>query len=180
VSAGLGPPSDRCAIIVRTTLPVALERMRREFVRNAAEGVPAHLTLMVPFVGLERLTPEVRAMVAAVAANHPAFHYTLARRAVWRDSETLYVAVEPVAPFVELQAALQRAFPDFPIYGRAPGFDFVPHVTVAEGPSFAAAPGAADRAWASLPRPAVARSIEVITQAPGAPWRTTWRIPLAG
>jgi len=174
--AALGPPSDRSAIIVRASLPAGIERLRRRWVRNAADGVPAHMTLLHPFVAPERLTPEVRAAIATVAARHARFRYSLHARATW--PVVMYVTVAPIDPFVELHADLQRTFPGFPIYGAGAGFAFVPHVTVAQLPTPGDADIAGDMAWAVLPRPAVAHSIELIARPPGARWRTIWRMRL--
>ncbi|MEO8272892.1 MAG: 2'-5' RNA ligase family protein [Chloroflexota bacterium] len=172
----LGPPSERSAVIVRATLPAGLERLRRTSVRDSIEGVPAHLTMLYPFVHPALLGPAIRRGIASVAAASRPFEYRLVGSATWPD--TVYVAVEPVAPFVELQRRLGAAFPDFPIYGTDPGFEFVPHVTIAEGrvihdPATLAHPG-----WRSLPRPGLAAAIEVIARPTNAPWRTIWRLPL--
>ena len=140
--------------------------------------MPAHLTLLYPFVAPERLARSVRSAIEAVALRHAPFSYALAGKAIWPD--TVYVAVDPVAPFLSLQRDLARAFPGFPIYGEDATFEFVPHVTIAEGRAIDHAAVLRARAWASLPRPAVASSVEVIARAGSAPWRTVWRIGLGG
>jgi 2'-5' RNA ligase len=173
----LGAPSDRSAVIVRARLPGGLERLRRRSIGDAAEGVPAHLTMLYPFVAPERLAPSVRALIADVAARHAPFAYRLAGPAVWPD--TVYVHVAPEAPFVALQAALADAFPAFPIYGTDAGFEFVPHVSIAEVPASASATTLGDPGWSALPRPAAATSLEVIARR-GGRWRAVWRIPLGG
>ena len=78
------------AVIVRARLPAGLERLRRRSVADAAEGVPAHLTLLYPFVEPRLLDASVRRTIAAVAARHAPFHYRLDRAARWPD--TVYVA----------------------------------------------------------------------------------------
>ena len=172
----LGPASDRSAVIVRVPLSVGLERLRRDSIGNAADGVPAHATLLYPFVAPGRLTSDVRGLIAGVAAEHGAFDFSLAGAARWPD--TVYVRLEPEAPFVWLQSALARAFPAFPIYGRDAAFEFVPHVSVAEGSPVDDARTMGDRAWAALPLPRRASAIEVIAREPGGRWRTVWRIRL--
>ena len=67
------------AVIVRTALPAGLERLRRRCVADAADGVPAHLTLLYPFVDPESLTAGARRALAHVAHRHDAFEYTLRR-----------------------------------------------------------------------------------------------------
>lgn len=173
--ADLGAPSERSAVIVRARLPGRLERMRRESVGDAAAGVPAHLTMLYPFVEPDRLGFAVRERVAAVAARHRPFDYQLAARAVWPD--TVYVRVEPEVRFVTLQGDLARAFPGFPIYGTDASFEFVPHVTIGEGEGIARTTDV-HPAWADLPRAGRASSLEVIARGDDGRWRLIWRVPL--
>jgi 2'-5' RNA ligase len=175
-AGGPGGPSDRSAVIVRAALPPALERLRRRSVGDASVGVPAHLTLLYPFVAPARLGPAVRRSLAAIAAATDPFDYSLAGAATWPD--TIYVAVEPAEPFAALQRRLGAAFPDFPIYGMESGFVFVPHVTVGEGAAVHDPAALADPGWRALPRPGRAAAIEVIARPTDAPWRTIWRLPL--
>jgi 2'-5' RNA ligase len=130
-SPPLGNASRRSAVIVRTSLPGGLERLRRMWLADAAAGVPAHLTLLYPFIEPGRLQADVRALLQGVASEFAPFDYRLVGPALFPD--TAYVAVDPAARFVELQAALARAFPEYPIYGPQSTFAFVPHVSVAEG-----------------------------------------------
>jgi 2'-5' RNA ligase len=163
------------AVIVRTRLPAGLERVRRRSATDADYGIPAHLTLLYPFVEPEALDEAVRRRIATVAANLDPFEYCLLGAARW--PQVIYVAVAPVEPFVALQADLARAFPDHPIYGEPADFAFVPHVTVAEGPSVDDPATADDPGWAALPRPARAAALEVIAR-DGGPWRLVWRLRL--
>jgi 2'-5' RNA ligase len=164
------------AVIVRARLPAGLERLRRASLSDAADGVPAHLTLLYPFVDPAGLTPVVRRSLADVARHHPPFDYALRRMASWPD--TVYVEVAPRGPFVRLQRELQAAFPDFPIYGRQASFEFVPHVTIAEGAAAADADIERDSAWRALPRRGRADAIEVIATGDDGRWRLVWRIEL--
>jgi 2'-5' RNA ligase len=132
--------------------------------------------MLFPFVEPGRLGDGVRRRLASVAAGAQAFDYSLTGAATWPD--TIYAAVDPAEPFVALQRRLGEAFPDFPIYGTDAGFEFVPHVTIAEGASVGDPATLVDAAWRSLPVPGRATSIEVIARPAGAPWRTIWHVPL--
>jgi 2'-5' RNA ligase len=169
----LGAPCDRSAVIIRAHLPAQLERWRRRAVADAADGLPAHATMLYPFVAPERLDGTVRRLLAEVAARHAPIEHRLVGPEEWRD--VTYAAVDPVGPFVALQRDLQAAFPAFPIYGPDFVLEFVPHVTVDEGAGIVPLD---DRGWRSLPEAGVARAIEVIVRAPDGRWRTVWRIGL--
>ena len=164
------------AVIVRSPLPPGLERLRRRRVGNAAVGVPAHATLLHPFIEPEQLTPAVRQRLREGAAGHEPFEYRQDRMAEWPDA--IYVAVEPVQPFVRLHRDLQAAFPDWPIYGAAVDFEFEPHITVADRQGRLEPGVREDAAWRALPRLARAEAIDVIATRPDGRWRLVWRIPL--
>ena len=163
------------AVIVRARLPAGLERLRRRSVPDAPDGLPAHLTLLYPFVEPGRLDAAVRTAVGAIAARHAPFDYRLVGAARWPD--TVCVAVEPEQPFVVLQTALAAAYPDHPIYGEPPGFAFVPHVAVAEGAATDDPARMDDPVWDALPRPARATALEVIANR-GRGWQLVWRLRL--
>ena len=164
------------AVIVRAPLPRGLERLRRRRVGNAAVGVPAHMTLLHPFIEREDLTTSVRRRLREVAADHRPFDYRQARQAEWPDA--IYVAVDPVRPFVRLQRDLQAAFPDWPIYGAGSDFEFEPHITVADRVGKLEPGVREDPAWSALPRAARAKAIDVIATGSDGRWRLVWRIPL--
>lgn len=164
------------AVIVRAQLPPGLERLRRRRVANAAAGVPAHMTLLHPFIEPAALDSAVRGCLAGVAARHAAFDYRQAGMAEWPD--TIYVAVEPTAPFNRLQHDLQAAFPDWPIYGADADFQFVPHITIADQAGKLEPGVREDPGWSVLPRPARAHAIDVIATRPDGRWHLVWRIRL--
>jgi 2'-5' RNA ligase len=165
------------AVIIRTRLPAGLERLRQRSVMDAQDGVPAHLTLLYPFIEPAGLDAGVRRTIVAVAGRHAPIDFHLAGPARWPD--TIYVAVTPADPFVALQADLAATFPAYPIYGKPADFAFVPHVTVAEGLTVDDPATLADPGWATLPQPARAAALEVIADDGGGS-RLVWRIRLTG
>jgi 2'-5' RNA ligase len=165
------------AVIVRAALPAGLERLRRRRVGNAADGVPAHLTLLHPFIEPNDLAPAVRRRLREVARRHPPFGYRQARMAEWPDA--IYVAVQPTDPFRRLHRELQDEFPDWPIYGGSiPDFRFEPHITVADRAGKLEPGVREDAAWRALPRDVRAAAIDVIATRPDGRWRLVWRIRL--
>lgn len=104
--------------------------LRDRFDASARLGVPAHITVLVPFMSQEGITPAVLRTAQAALNQVGSFAFSLAN--VGRFPATAYLAPEPVAPFVALTEALVRAFPDFPPFGGAHS-SIVPHLTVANG-----------------------------------------------
>jgi 2'-5' RNA ligase len=135
------------------------------------------VTLLYPFVDRDGLDALIRGKIASVAARHAPFDFTMTGPARWPD--TIYVAVEPIEPFVRLQGDLAAAFPEYPIYGEGSGFEFTPHITVADGRAVEREDSMRSEAWAALPLPARAAGLDVIAT-DSVKWDLVWRIPLGG
>jgi 2'-5' RNA ligase len=97
----------------------------------AAQGLPAHVTLLYPFGPVRSFAEEECEALAAAVASCPAFDFILSTMA-WFDDRVLYLAPEDPTPFVALTTALVTLFPAFPPY-RGEYDSIVPHMTVAEG-----------------------------------------------
>jgi len=138
-------------------------------------GVPGHVTLLYPFKVPEELSSADRRRIAAIAVAEPAFAFRLERRASWPD--TVYVALEPEAPFLRLHRRLAAAFPEYPVYGGAIG-ELVPHVTVAEGACLDDPTVIGAAAWSELPSACVASAIELIAEGENGRWQTARRFKL--
>ncbi|OEZ31139.1 2'-5' RNA ligase family protein [Variovorax boronicumulans] len=104
--------------------------LRRRFDPTVALGVPAHITLLVPFMDPALITDEVLARARRVLQRTASFSFALGK--VGRFPETAYLAPEPAAPFIEMTRALMKEFPDFPPYDGLHD-DIVAHLSVAHG-----------------------------------------------
>lgn len=103
---------------------------RERYDPSARRNVPAHVTILYPFLEPALVTDEVRAQLRGIAAAVPAFSYRMAQ--TQRFPVALYLAPHPEAPFSALTDGVFRAFPDYPPFEGK--FDsIVPHVTVAHG-----------------------------------------------
>lgn len=99
----------------------------------ARQGMPAHLTVLYPFLDPVRIGPTQRARIAEVFRGFQGLELTFSK--IGRFPEVLWVAPEPADAVVAMVRALAEAFPEFPPYGGQ--FDtIIPHVTVAHGESF--------------------------------------------
>ena len=167
-------PGKDTALIVPVRLPAPLEILRRRSIPDARRGLPAHATLLYPFVAPAALDDDLRSRLAEIVAGHAPFAFRLAGRAEW--PATLFASVVPEHPFRSLYEDLAAAFPDFPIYRGA--YRFVPHVTVAEGPAAVDPAVVDDPAWGVLPVTRLASVTELIVWEADA-WRPWWRFDLA-
>lgn len=90
--------------------------------------MPAHVTVLFPFIPRTAIDEAVREAVQAIAARTGPFDYTLAEIR-WFGAEVVYLAPDPDRVFLELTAAVWGAFPDHPPYEGAHD-DPIPHVTI--------------------------------------------------
>jgi 2'-5' RNA ligase len=107
-----------------------IARYRERYDPSARRNVPAHVTILYPFLPLQDIDPDVLEQLRQIAATVPCFDYRMAETR--RFPVALYLAPQPDGPFAALTAAVWRAFPDYPPFaGKFPVV--VPHVTVAHG-----------------------------------------------
>ncbi|WP_175856876.1 2'-5' RNA ligase family protein [Burkholderia anthina] len=152
------------------TVPAAeslVGALRERFDRSAQLGVPAHITILFPFMPPDEITPSILADAQAALGAVAPFPYTLAR--VGRFPETAYLSPEPAAPFVALTAALVARFPSFTPYGGEHR-GVIPHLTVAHGDASHAQLAAAEleqRLHASPPIRATCNAVVLLEDSSG-------------
>ena len=126
--------APRSALVAAVELPEALERIRLDHVDNARLGVPAHVTLLFPFVPARELTPSDVARAAAVVARSSAFDVDFRRAETFTATpvkeSVVWLAPEPPGPFISLTEALAAAFPAYPPYEGIHD-TVIPHLTLA-------------------------------------------------
>lgn len=121
---------DRTGLVI--VIPDADARfgaLRRQFDPQAVLGVPAHITILFPFMPPGLVHAAVRRRLALVFRRFAPFRCVLDR--VERFAATAYLAPVHAAPFVELTQAVAREFPDYPPYGGVHA-SIVPHLTIAD------------------------------------------------
>ena len=162
------------AIVARVPVPPALDRLRTSWDWAASVGVPAHVTVLFPFLPAERLRPEVRRELAAVAAAHPPFDVRFQQ--VGRFPGVVYVAPEPASPFIRLTEAVVALYPELPPYGGAFD-DVIPHLTIAESEE-APLDDIAAAAATVLPFRYRVSTLEVLVEGGEGRWHRRWRLAL--
>lgn len=101
-------------------------------------AVPAHITLLAPFLPEEQLDAGTWEVLGQFFADVTPFAFALTDVCEFPGGVT-YLAPEPAGTFRRLTSELHRLFPEFPPYGGEFD-DIVPHLTVplAEGENSAA------------------------------------------
>ncbi|MEO7195640.1 MAG: 2'-5' RNA ligase family protein [Pseudonocardiaceae bacterium] len=155
----------------------AVRSLRAQLDRAAAGGVPAHLTVLYPFLPPDQIgPPELRRLSKAVRTV-PRFDVAF-RRVEWFGDDVVWLAPEPSDRFRDLTAAVWSAFPDWPPYGGAYA-EVVPHLTVAAHADLDRMRAAARATTARLPITAGVHTVHLFqgSDAPGA-WHSVAELPL--
>ena len=96
---------------------------------SAARGVPAHITILFPFLPADELD---EAAPRELFTRFPAFDFALDRVERFEDGH-VWLHPDPSWRFADLTAAVWQRWPDRPPYEGA--FDeVIPHLTVSDTP----------------------------------------------
>lgn len=160
-------PRRTALIVAVPEAEEAVGALRLEHDWSASVGVPAHVTILFPFLPPERINEDA---LRALFASQPAFDFTLDRIERF-DNGLVWLHPEPSEPFGELTALVTGVWPDYPPYEGT--IDVViPHVTVSEDPL--------DDLDVELPIASRASHVTLIEEAePGGRWTTRLLLPLA-
>ena len=146
----------------------------------AGWGVPAHVTVLYPFVAPSAITATVIAGLAGAVGSVSAFGCEFASTA-WFGDETVWLAPRPDEPFRALTRAVSAAFPGYPPYGGVHD-DVVPHLTVGDRPAGGVAELRAAEAdvlrWLPI-RSRISRVWLMTGSAAPGSWQTVAELPLA-
>lgn len=141
----------------------------------ASQGVPAHITILSPFLELDAITPDDLGLLTQLFAATATFEFALTR--VERFPHALYLAPEPAQPFVELTNAVWRHWPNQPPFGGAHR-DVIPHLTVALGEGDFAE--VRRTLQPRLPISAAALEVWLIARRDEISWTAVERFPIGG
>jgi 2'-5' RNA ligase len=143
----------------------------------AGWGVPAHITVLYPFLPPGEIDDAVLESLAAAIAAVPAFDCTLARVS-WFGAAVVWLDPDPAGPFRELTAGVWRSFPRCPPYGGRHD-EPIPHLTVGDSAPLADLRAAERSVQALLPIPARVTMARLIcgSMEPNS-WHTITELPL--
>ncbi|MFI1383983.1 2'-5' RNA ligase family protein [Embleya sp. NPDC020886] len=111
-----------------------VEPWRERYDPRAAEGIPAHVTVLYPWLTPAEIGPTELAALAEIAAARPVLDLVFGR--VGQFHRGLWLAPDPAEPVLRLIDAVTTRWPDHLPYGGAyldDADDVGPHLTVALG-----------------------------------------------
>jgi 2'-5' RNA ligase len=122
------PGATALVVPFRAAEPLIGEH-RRAHTPSGREGMPAHATLLAPFVHSSRLDSSDRRRIRGTIRRFTAFDVRLGSFGCFEHIGCLYLEPEPSKPFVAMSEALLELYPEieFPPGGAT---EIVPHVTV--------------------------------------------------
>jgi 2'-5' RNA ligase len=175
VTVGTSSGRRQSAVVIPVPEAEALVgEIRFEHDPVAAQGVPAHITLIVPWLPPDEIAEGDLVDLERMLEDVAPFDFMLDRVA-WFGRGVLWLAPEPADPFIKLTARLVDRF-GMPPYDDE--FDeVVPHLTVAHASDGVELEPIAQRLRGQLPVRCRAREVWVM-EGDGRTWSARRRIPL--
>lgn len=174
------PEATQTAVIIPiASAETAVSKHRRRLDVAASQGVPAHVTVLFPFVPPIEVDDQVIARLAAAFAAASPFDCTF-DRCGWFGDNVLWLAPDRDQAFRYLTERVVERSPGYLPYGGVPD-DVVPHLTVGESRSGTVDDLKAAESDISGKLPVTARIDHALliagTDQPDS-WRTVARLPL--
>lgn len=170
--------SESALLIPVPNAEAAVHRWRQQLDPASRLGVPAHVTVLYPFLSPAALDGAVITRLANVFQRQRAFAFSLTRVA-WFGDQVAYVQPEPSAVFRGLTAAIVDEFPAYLPY-RGAYDDVVPHLTLGQDAPMDLLHDAATNVAGHLPIAAHANEIWLMAGTRSQrSWRTHTRFELA-
>jgi 2'-5' RNA ligase len=147
---------------------------------SARDGVPAHLTVLYPFLPPAEIGPDVLAELSRLFTAVPRFDFTL-DRVRWFGESVVWLGPSDESPFRALTALASAAYPSCSPYGGVHE-DVVPHLTIGHVGSLTELRAAAEAVRPLLPIATEATEVTLMAgpdpgRQPGH-WHTVASFPL--
>jgi 2'-5' RNA ligase len=152
-------------------------RHRASLDPSAALGVPAHVTVLFPFVPVSKLGTAELNRLGWMFAAVPAFEVQL-DHTQWFGATVLWAGPQDPRPFRDLTARVFAAFPSYPPYGGQ-FEDVVPHLTIADNGPLDEMRSAEEQIAGKLPVADRVTAVTLIAESSrGRRWATVATFPL--
>ncbi|MCJ1681519.1 2'-5' RNA ligase family protein [Streptomyces sp. APSN-46.1] len=154
----------------------AVRGWRERLDPSAQAGVPAHVTVLFPFLDESRIDALVYSALADVLGRQQAFDLGFER--CGRLPEVLYLVPEPDMRLRQLTEAIADRWPEAPPYGGRFA-EIVPHLTIAQGQEDAVLEEIEADLTGSLPFTSHVSSVELMVH-DGTKWQERASFALGG
>lgn len=169
----MASPGPHSCLIVEVPEAEAAVRHHRDLLDSSAPlGIPAHITVLYPFMPPDTIDAVALTKLGELFADVSPFSFQL-HHTDWFGDEVLWLAPRDPGPFRALTRHVFRAYPAFPPFEGQLN-DVVPHLTIGHGHPLNDLRAAEKSVQASLPIEASAAAVTLLTQQPaGGHWAKT-------
>lgn len=178
-----GPGWETALLLPVPAAEPAVGRHRARLDEAARDGVPAHITVLYPFLPPAEISERLLARLRDLFAGFGAFEFTL-DRVGWFGENVVWLGPFDPAPFSALTTLAFTAFPSCPPYGGQHA-EVIPHLTIGHLGGWQVLHAAAESVSPCLPVEAAAAEVTLMAGprpgTPGTPpglWRTIAAFPL--
>ncbi len=180
---GAGPGWETALLLPVPTAEPAVGQHRDRLDEAARDGVPAHITVLYPFLPPAGIGKPLIATLGRLFAGLASFEFTL-DRVGWFGEEFVWLGPRDPAPFTALTNRVFSAFPSCPPFGgQFP--EVIPHLTIGHSTRPLDLRAAAESVRPCLPIHAAAAEVILMagpcpgtSDTPPRQWRTTATFPL--
>ena len=171
-----GPAPESAILLPVPEADPLVGRWRARYDESAKAGIPAHISLLYPFLPPDRISDKDVERLGSLFASVPRFRYDL--KAVGRFPHVVYLAPDPDEPMRALTERIWALYPETPPYGGV--FDqVIPHVTVANFDDEDILNQAEAAVRPGLPIRSYATEAWLMTQVDDEGWKIDRRFPLS-
>jgi 2'-5' RNA ligase len=169
----MASPAPHSGLIIEVPEAEPAVRHHRERLDASAPlGIPAHITVLFPFMPPETIDAAALTKLGELFAEVSRFRFRL-DHTDWFGDEVLWLAPRDPGPFRALTQRVFRAYPAFPPF-EGQFDDVVPHLTIGHGHPLNDLRIAEDSVQARLPIGASAAAVTLMTQqSAGGHWAKT-------
>lgn len=167
-------PSESALVVPVPDAEPIVGRWREGLDPSCLWGVPAHITVLYPFVPPDGLDDGVVNGLSDVFADAKGFDFRL-QEVRWFGEEVAWIHPEPPEPFAELTGLVASRWPDYPPYQGA-FTEVIPHLTISQD---GRSPEALDCVRAVASRLPIRTRAEAVWLMTGSPEPTSWRLHTA-
>jgi 2'-5' RNA ligase len=157
-------PTETALIVAVPEAERAVGRFRSALDVAARWGVPAHVTVLYPFLPPDRINDDVLATLSQIFGATARFDISFAE-VKWFGDTVVWLSPQPDGGLRQLTAAVWRRFPEAPPFAGAHA-DVVPHLTIGHDAPKHVLAQAAEAVAGHLPIRATVDAVRLIAGAP--------------